>query len=367
MKTAAKRFGNISSVGEQNRLRVLDLLRRHGKLSRHQLANETGLDRSTLSKMIGELIKQGLIQETGKAESTGVGKKQVLLKIVEESGAVLGIHCGGEQLNFCLIGLNGKVKIQKTMSVKKFGNVEKCITTFMTEFKDELTSLKGVGVAIPGIIDNDKGQVLSSRWEIADADELQKQFKIPIIYENAANAAALSEAFSSTELSKESIIFLNITFTPIAEIHSLVFGTGLIINGELFTGKGYGAGELYGALNPCGELKAISDESLQILASEGAGLNTELELMTTNIAESLTLLNAFMPANQIVIGGNRLIKNHKFFESISTGINKKSGLSGEKRIILRPCRFDKSAPAIGAGLSLINQLSLKEFINTPKP
>lgn len=358
------KLGNISSVGEQNRLRALDLLRRHGNLSRQQLATETGLDRSTLSKIITELINFSVIKEIGKAESKTVGKKQVLLEIVEESTTALAIHCSRNQVNICLLALNGKMSRQENFEMNKVITIENIINNFVSKHEIDTTKLSGIGIALPGIIDNVNGKVLKSdsfgNGHFPEASTLRNKFNVPVIYENAANAAALSEALISNELLQKSLLFLNVTFTKINEFYSLGFGTGLIINGELFTGKGYGAGELSSKLNPGSELESICEESVEILASKSTKLNRELHTLVKNIIDSLIMLNVFMPTEKIVIGGNRLIRNKIFFERIAMGMNDQSENGPTK---ITACQFNENAPAIGAGLSLLNRLSLKELIH----
>ena len=55
--------GSLESLRELNRLRVVDALRRHGTLSRADIARVTGLSRSTISTLVADLQERGFIIE----------------------------------------------------------------------------------------------------------------------------------------------------------------------------------------------------------------------------------------------------------------------------------------------------------------
>ncbi|WP_345031455.1 MarR family transcriptional regulator, partial [Kutzneria kofuensis] len=70
---------------------VLDVIRAAGTISRVGLANATGLTGATISTTVRKLIDEGLVVETGHAESTG-GKRRVLLRLNESARFAVGVH-----------------------------------------------------------------------------------------------------------------------------------------------------------------------------------------------------------------------------------------------------------------------------------
>jgi DNA-binding MarR family transcriptional regulator len=55
--------GSLESLREQNRRRLLDMLRRHGSASRAELARLTGLSRSTVSTLVADMQASGMLIE----------------------------------------------------------------------------------------------------------------------------------------------------------------------------------------------------------------------------------------------------------------------------------------------------------------
>ena len=78
-------------VRRMNRAIILEVFRTHTTLSRAHLATETGLNPSTVSSIIGELIQENLIRETDLIQSS-TGRPGRLLEINPEGGCALGIE-----------------------------------------------------------------------------------------------------------------------------------------------------------------------------------------------------------------------------------------------------------------------------------
>jgi DNA-binding IclR family transcriptional regulator len=55
--------GSLGSLRRGNRLRIVDVLRRSGSASRVDLVRDTGLSRTTVSKLVAELQAEGLVVE----------------------------------------------------------------------------------------------------------------------------------------------------------------------------------------------------------------------------------------------------------------------------------------------------------------
>src|SRR3954469_20707079 len=87
---------------EANRLRVVDELRRHGRLSRADLARHTGLSATTITALVGELLARGVVvEQTERArggEASGPGRPPVHLQLDPGAGGALGIDFGHRHL-----------------------------------------------------------------------------------------------------------------------------------------------------------------------------------------------------------------------------------------------------------------------------
>ena len=86
----AKGSGSLSSLRELNRLRIVDFLRVNGTASRAELARRTGLSRSTVSTLVADLQRRGLVvEQPGQFAGEGQpGRPAALLQLDPSAGAV---------------------------------------------------------------------------------------------------------------------------------------------------------------------------------------------------------------------------------------------------------------------------------------
>ena len=89
------RVGSLSSLRELNRLKVLEVVRERGTVSRSQIASATGLARSTVSTLVGELQRAGLVverEDVQAASAASGGRPPLMLSLDPGAGAVIGIQ-----------------------------------------------------------------------------------------------------------------------------------------------------------------------------------------------------------------------------------------------------------------------------------
>src|SRR4051812_9388849 len=85
--------GSMGSLRERNRLLVVDALRRNGFASRSDLARLTGLSRTTVGSLVGELQEQGLVvEDDGGERQAGRGRPPVQLRLDAAAGVAAGIY-----------------------------------------------------------------------------------------------------------------------------------------------------------------------------------------------------------------------------------------------------------------------------------
>ena len=93
--------GSLESLRERNRRRVLSALRVAGVTSRAELARRTGLSRTTVSSLIGDLVREGLVAEridAGSAPGAQGGRPPVLVALDRRAGAAVGVDFGKRHL-----------------------------------------------------------------------------------------------------------------------------------------------------------------------------------------------------------------------------------------------------------------------------
>ena len=232
----------VDDVRETNELKFLHLIRDKQPISRADLAKATGLRAGTVSVIVNRLLKAGVIHEGQEAPSSG-GRPPTYLQVNAERAYVVGISIGVHETTYAVSDFNGRILNQRTMRtgsdprpfLKRLG---KHIASFMeTHFKRQ--GLATVGVSVPGLIDRASGTVLMSPnlgWaNVPVAAVLEDELGVTVQVENDANASALSELWYGP--------------LDIWSAHTILFilvvegiGTGLIVNGEIYTGSRLGIG-----------------------------------------------------------------------------------------------------------------------------
>jgi glucokinase len=114
------------------------------------------------------------------------------------------------------------------------------IGTLLAGCGQERANLRGIGVAVPGLVDAEAGVVLTAGnlagWSrVPLCDLLESQLRIPVIIEHDANAAALGERWRGAARNLESFAFVAL---------GTGIGVGIVLNGQLHRGAHHAAGEL---------------------------------------------------------------------------------------------------------------------------
>src|SRR4029078_3144462 len=100
----------MGSLRERNRLLVVDALRRRGEASRADLARLTGLSRTTVGSLVGELVEAGLVVEDEvSGRHPGRGRPPVLLRLDPSAGIAVGIYFDHDEVRVALADLSSHV------------------------------------------------------------------------------------------------------------------------------------------------------------------------------------------------------------------------------------------------------------------
>ena len=104
----------------------------------------------------------------------------------------------------------------------------------------ERPNLRGVGVAVPGLVDAEAGVVLTAGnlagWSrVPLCDLIEAQLHIPVVIEHDANAAAIGERWRGEARNLETFAFVAL---------GTGIGVGIVVNGQLYRGAHHAAGEL---------------------------------------------------------------------------------------------------------------------------
>ena len=190
MKQGAVRPSNV--LAELNRQLVIQTVRKQGTLSRTDLAKQLNLSKPTVSKIVQELLTEGILVEAGVAESTG-GKRATLLKFNARAHYVIGIVVAIDGTIFALATSDGTVVEQyQTRSCILDDPIEHLangITNLITA-KPPM-QIVGIAIGMPSCADSREDTTVRETSAIAPA--LQSKFGIPVFVDTTINMAAIGE------------------------------------------------------------------------------------------------------------------------------------------------------------------------------
>lgn len=94
------------SQKKENKSLVLETIKEKAPISRASIAQITGLNKGTVSSLVGELIDEKLINESGTGESSG-GRRPVMLLLNETAGFTIAVDLGVKSMLGVLTDLRG--------------------------------------------------------------------------------------------------------------------------------------------------------------------------------------------------------------------------------------------------------------------
>src|SRR6185503_13568657 len=112
--------GSLASLRRLNRQRVISALRRHGKISRAEIARRTGLSRSTVSSLVSELQADGLVverEEPGAAHGEQGGRPPILLSFDASAGVAVGIDFDHHHVRVAASDLSSRILAERELQL----------------------------------------------------------------------------------------------------------------------------------------------------------------------------------------------------------------------------------------------------------
>lgn len=222
----------------------MDVVRFQAPLSRADLAARTGLNRSTISSIVEELIDLGYIREMYLEDPT-IGRPGMLLQVNSNGGFALGVEIGVDFISVILTNFVPEVLWHRTCSctdvsqLSMMEQVENLIQEAMDFGKTMNLRPLGIGVGVPGLVDIAQGKLVyapNMKWVDAPIRLiLMQRFNVPVFVDNEANFGALGEFYYGIAKNVKDFIYLKT---------SMGLGAGIMIGGKLFRGVSGFAGEV---------------------------------------------------------------------------------------------------------------------------
>jgi predicted NBD/HSP70 family sugar kinase len=233
---------------DSNEIRILQIVREKGSISRIELAKATNLHKATVTELVAKLIQAGYLKDTGEVVARKkVGRKRILLRFLPRAGLVAGIDIRMKHATVALCDLNAHVLLQESFDYPVEDSVRQVSARAGTAIRSLLkaaglseSKLLGIGIGVQGVIDYSTNTLVLSynkkSWQGESLSAyLEGQFSVPVYVENDVKTMALGEyLFGVAKGTKD--------FVQIWVGEGI--GAGIVINGQLLHGVTSSAGEI---------------------------------------------------------------------------------------------------------------------------
>ena len=328
----ALRGSRNDQTRQRNLSLILSSVHQLGPRSRSDLTALSGLNRSTVGALVAELVELGLVTELEPAHTHRSGRPS---PVVAPSRDVVAISLNPDVagLTAAVVGLGGAVLLRETILTPQVMTPEDAALLardFLTRVAEELpasTRVVGVGVAIPGLVDERDNSVTHAPylgWEsVRFAAMVEEELALPTWLANDATLGIMAESRYGAGAGFDNVIYLNGSTSGL--------GGGVISEGRLVRGA-YGLGTELGHILldrdgeqcPCGRRGCLEtrvnvrriwstvganfialDELDGLYAgSHSAALDAELDQQADALAAGIASLACIFGPDRVILGGH---------------------------------------------------------------
>ncbi|MEK0096958.1 ROK family protein [Streptomyces sp. A475] len=249
--------GPLTRLRQGHEQSVLDLLRKHGPLSRAELGAHSGLSRTTLYDIVAGLVESGaVITSTPQLEARKRGRPVEKLSLNSDAGEAIGIdfarravHVAAVNLAHEVIGSASKAHAPDLTWTERADIAERLLASLIDVPSDDragdapegnrtlqLGALTAIGVGVVGPIADPGSQDAHARSTEGLPGLLRERFGVPVLLDNNTRLAALAEAVWGAASDAADVLYLRLS-------HGV--GGGLVVGGALHRGT-YGMSGEFG-------------------------------------------------------------------------------------------------------------------------
>lgn len=267
------------------------------------------------TKTLDELIKEGVVVETGYAPSTG-GRRPIMYSLKQDVIYVVAVSMDQLVTRIAIMDMQNhyvtevrKVELPLTKNSEGLPVLTDHISQIIHESGIPKSRIAGIGIGMPGFVDVKKG-INYSFFETTGksiATRISEKVGLPVYIDNDSSLIALAEFRFGAARGAKNAMIINIGWG---------IGLGMILNGELFRGHNGLAGEfshiplfLNGKLCSCGKRGCLETESSLLFVIEKAKNDIKngresmlMNMFTENVEkDSEVIINAAQEGDQFAI------------------------------------------------------------------
>ncbi len=230
---------NMMGVKRNNRSAALRILHENGGMSRKRLAESMKLTPAAITKIVGEMLGEGLLLEGESVTSGTAGRREIMVRLNERSACALGLLINLHQAILSATWLDGTVIFSEELSLPRHADAEATVTRLCARLMElseanglARDAIVGVGVAVRGITSADGRSVSNSFGALADRNyplcrRVEELTGLRAVMANNVRALFSAHMFLSRDQAAGSQFFLRCEYG---------IGASLSIDGKIWHG-----------------------------------------------------------------------------------------------------------------------------------
>ena len=397
-----KQFLENKTQKNQELKKLYLLIHKYGPIRRTDLIEKTKIKKTTLTRMIDELLNNKFIKESGYGESS-VGRPPILYDVESECNYIIGVHVSRMKTNIVLLDLRFNQIDQESFVMTSIHTpefvimkLESIINGFMENHNFNEKELMGIGLAIIGPLNQKEGVILSpnslqmANWEnVRIVEMIRNKFPVKILLEKSPNAAVVAEYHALGSVHKNILYCISGGWGMDCGV--LIDGT--ILQDHCAGGNGYGHMiiDIEGEVCSCGKRGCIVAYTsfkgiLQVLKKENALVGSMKEeifqeasynemmeyfMQGDQVTEDViirssrylgiglsNLVNLFNP-ELVILNGPFIYEFNNYYSQVVENIE--PNVQKEKEIVYSQGILKDNAAAVGAAILLFDSYFINQI------
>lgn len=234
----------------KNEIKVVKSIFNSKTATRISTARDTGLSLVKISSIIKLLEVEGIITRTGKTESKS-GRPSYIYQLCPDIGYSLGLYLTPDSFRIVAVDCSKQLIFEKAFNLSLaadpgehaqniIDNLSKALNEVITSQFFEKKPIVSVGVALPGLVDTQKGiwlrgLQLSGITHVYVSKILQEKIKLPVFIEDCSRSTTYLEKIGKQDQGISSFILIYL---------GMGMGSGIVIDNKIFRGSHGIAGEI---------------------------------------------------------------------------------------------------------------------------
>lgn len=261
-----------------------------GALTLPELTSYVNISLPIVTEVINQLVRLGKVEEITEIEKPQAGRPPTLYQLNPKAGYTIGVELGRIYSNFVVLDY-AQTKIHESHyesilskdNESIFVELEKIIEIILAEIEITKSQLLGIGIAIPGIVQGERGT--SQTYMVVEnnqlRDYLENRLGVKVRIEHDVKSMTLGEMYYGSAQKVKNALYIN---------YGWGLGIGIILNGKIFYGNEGFAGEFgHISLQPNGELCYCGKQGCLETISSGRAITKRVNERLSAGASSMIL------------------------------------------------------------------------------